>query len=75
MGSDSKQSKFTIFLDGEPIMNVVDIELNVETKQKATCIVPLNYNVNITFRPTWRFRLWLWWIMFKGRLKWWWKNL
>ena len=74
MGSDNKSSKFTLYLDGKPIMNVVDIELTVETKQKATCKVPLNYSVNMTFCPTWRFRLWLWWAMIKGRWLWWKEN-
>lgn len=74
MGLDNKPSKFTVFLDGKPIMDAVDIDLTFETKEKATCKIPLNYNVSVTFRPTWRFRLWLWWIIFKGKVKWWKEN-
>ena len=75
MGPKKKAvEKAVVFIDGNPVELVGNIQINPQIKEKATCKVPLNYNVNVTFRPTWRFRLWLWWLMFKVKLKWWKEN-
>lgn len=74
MGPKKPVEKAVVCIDGTPVELVGNIQINPQIKEKATCKIPLNYNVSVTFRLTWRFRLWLWWIIFKGKLKWWKEN-
>lgn len=69
MGPKRAVEKVVVFLDGKPVEFIGNIQIDPQIKEKATCKFPVGYKVTITFRPSWKFRLWLWWTVIKAKIR------
>lgn len=71
MGPKSAVEKVMVFLDGKPVEFIENIQVDPQIKEKATCKFPVGYKftVTFTFRPSWKFRLWLWWVIIKAKIR------
>lgn len=69
MGPKNAVEEVVVFIDGTPVEFVGNIQIDPQMKEKATCKIPVGYKIKITFRPPWKFRLWLWWVVIKEKIR------
>lgn len=71
MGPKNAVEEIAVFIDGNPVGFIGNIQISPQMKEKATCKIPVGYKVmaTFTFRPSWKFRLWLWWTVIKLKIR------